>query len=269
VRSAAIIREARLRAGLTQAELAERTGRERSVIARWEQGAVSPSVDTLLALVEACGFELPLELLPRQPGADERLRKNVLLSPERHVQRALRELEKARRGGTDAPPPFDPYALLAALERHRVAYLLIGAFARVLRGADELTGGLDFAPSLREANLRRLEAALVELSAERTDGRVLVLDQATITAEPLIRLQSPQGELGIVPEPAGTRRGYDDLRRAATREHLGRGVRPAVASTADLARMLAALGREADLPKLRAIRRLTELEHSLGHEPGL
>ena len=165
------------------------------------------------------------------------------------------------------PRPFDPYALLAALERRRVAYIVIGAFARVIRGADELTDGLDIAPSLREENLRRLETALIDLDAQRTDGRTLALDEATIAAEPLIRLRSPQGELGIVPEPAGTRRGYDDLRRAATREHLGRGLRPTVASTADLARMLAALGHEADVPKLQAMRHLAELE--LGHELGL
>jgi hypothetical protein len=164
-----------------------------------------------------------------------------------------------------APAPFDPYALLGALERRRVAYIVIGAFARVIRGADELTDGLDIAPSLREENLRRLEEAVADLWAERADGRALALEGA-IAAEPMIRLRSPEGEFGIVPEPAGTRRGYDDLRRAATREHLGRGLRPAVASTADLARMLAALGRETDLAKLQAIRRLTELEHSLGHE---
>jgi transcriptional regulator with XRE-family HTH domain len=268
VRSAAIIREARLRAGLTQAELAERTGRERSVIARWEQGAVAPSVEAVLALVKACGFELPLELVPSESADDERLRKNLLLSPERQVQRSLRDREKARLAETDALSPFDPYALLAALERSRVSYVLIGAFARVLRGAEELTDGLDIAPSLREPNLRRLEAALTDLDAECSDRRALVLDQE-IKSGPLLRLRSPHGELGIVPEPAGTRRGYDDLRRAATREHLGRGVRPRVASTADLARMLAALGRDIDRPKLRAMRRLAELEHSAGHDPSL
>jgi transcriptional regulator with XRE-family HTH domain len=265
VRSAAIIREARLRAGLTQAELAERTGRERSVIARWEQGAVAPSVETVLALVEACGFDLPLELVPSESVDDERLRRNLLLSPERHLQRSLREREKAHPTETDTLSPFDPYALLGALERRRVAYVLIGAFARVLRGADELTDGLDIAPSQREPNLRRLEPALADLGAERADGRALVLDTETMS-EPLVRLRTLHGELGIVPEPAGTRRGYDDLRRAATREHLGHGVRPRVASTADLARMLAALGRDADLPKLRAMRHLTKLEQSPGHE---
>jgi transcriptional regulator with XRE-family HTH domain len=94
VRSADLIREARLRAGLTQYELAERTGRDRSVIARWEQGAVAPSIETLVELVRACGFELPLELIPRDEANLERLRKNVLLSPERRVQRILQARAK-------------------------------------------------------------------------------------------------------------------------------------------------------------------------------
>ena len=95
MRSADLIREARLRAGLTQYELAERTGRDRSVIARWEQGAVAPSLETLVELVRACGFELPLELIPRDEANLERLRKNVLLSPERRVQRILQARAKA------------------------------------------------------------------------------------------------------------------------------------------------------------------------------
>jgi transcriptional regulator with XRE-family HTH domain len=94
VRSADLIREARLRAGLTQYELADRTGRDRSVIARWEQGAVAPSLETLVELVRACGFELPLELVPRGASNLERLRKNVLLSPERRVQRILQARAK-------------------------------------------------------------------------------------------------------------------------------------------------------------------------------
>lgn len=93
MRSAALIREARLRAGLTQAELAERTGRDRSVIARWEQEAVAPSVETLVELVRACGFDLPLELVPYEPG-EERLGKNQLISPERRVQRFLSAAER-------------------------------------------------------------------------------------------------------------------------------------------------------------------------------
>jgi transcriptional regulator with XRE-family HTH domain len=99
MRSAALIREARLRAGLTQAELAERTGRDRSVIARWEQAVVAPSVETLMELVRACGFDLPLELEPLDTTADERLKKNAMLSPERRVRRLLTAVEREGEPG--------------------------------------------------------------------------------------------------------------------------------------------------------------------------
>jgi transcriptional regulator with XRE-family HTH domain len=98
MRSAELIREARLRAGLTQYDLAERSGRDRSVIARWEQGTVVPSLETLLQLLHACGFDLPLELVPREPSDEERLRRNALLSPERRVQRFLQAHGKASDG---------------------------------------------------------------------------------------------------------------------------------------------------------------------------
>jgi transcriptional regulator with XRE-family HTH domain len=94
MRSAVLIREARLRAGLTQAELAERTGRDRSVIARWEQAVVAPSIETLIELVRACGFDLPLELEPFEASADDGLKKNVALSPERRVRRLLSAVER-------------------------------------------------------------------------------------------------------------------------------------------------------------------------------
>jgi transcriptional regulator with XRE-family HTH domain len=95
VRSARIIREARLRAGLTQAELAERSGRDRTVVARWEQGVVAPSVDTLAELVEACGFELPLELVPRDASLETAVADRAPLSPERRVDHMLDSLKRS------------------------------------------------------------------------------------------------------------------------------------------------------------------------------
>jgi hypothetical protein len=85
----------------------------------------------------------------------------------------------------------------------------------------------------------------------------------------VLALRTARGELKIVPEPAGTRRGYDDLRRAATREHIGHGLRPSVASVADLARMSAALEVDAErLPELRRIMEVeVRLQRSLGLEP--
>jgi len=94
VRSAALIREARLRAGLSQQELAAKSGKDRTVIARWEQGVVAPSIDTLVELLRSCGYDIPLELVPYDPGPDERIREIQMLSPERRVDRLVE-----RRGG--------------------------------------------------------------------------------------------------------------------------------------------------------------------------
>jgi transcriptional regulator with XRE-family HTH domain len=99
MRSASLIREARLRAGLTQTELAERTGRDRSVVARWEQAVVAPSLETLLELIRACGFDLPLELVPYDDDRVARLQKNLLLSPERRVRRLLTAVDQDDAGG--------------------------------------------------------------------------------------------------------------------------------------------------------------------------
>jgi len=161
-------------------------------------------------------------------------------------------------------PPFDPYAILAALERHRVTYILIGSFARVVRGAEELPDGIDLVVSRRPETFRRLEQVLDDLGATLADGKTLSLDENTPERLSVVELTSPGGTIKVVFEPAGTR-GYDDLRRASTREYLGRGLRPSIASTGDLARMLGALGREEDVPKLQALRRIAELERSLGH----
>jgi transcriptional regulator with XRE-family HTH domain len=53
-----LIKEARLRTGLTQAELGARMGKAQSVIARWERDDVSPSLETVRDIVRACGLEL-------------------------------------------------------------------------------------------------------------------------------------------------------------------------------------------------------------------
>lgn len=64
------MREARRRAGLSQAELAARLATTQSVIARWESGATSPSFDTVLRVVRACGLDLSLSLVEQDPDHD-------------------------------------------------------------------------------------------------------------------------------------------------------------------------------------------------------
>jgi len=156
---------------------------------------------------------------------------------------------------------FDPYALLQALERQRVTYIVIGGLGRVLHGSGEITDGLDIVPSTREENLRRLGLALEELNARRPGGKLPVIEP-DLAGRGVLELETDAGELKIVPEPAGTH-GYDDLRRRAERPPIGHGLRPAVASVDDHARMLAALDREQDRQPLDVLQRLIEIEHEI------
>jgi hypothetical protein len=162
--------------------------------------------------------------------------------------------------------PFEPHAIVAALERLRVSYVIIGGLARVIHGADEITHDVDITPSLRPRNLDRLKEALEQLEAVPNDGNTI--DLGTTWADTaVIAFGTGKGPINVVPRPTGTRNGYDDLRRAATREPIGKGLRPAVASTADLARMIAALGRDEDRAKLLQLRRLIEVESEM--RPGI
>lgn len=98
MRGGELIREARTRAGLTQSELSERTGRDRSVIARWEQGVISPPVESLLACLHACGFDLPFVLVPLDESVDAELAESLMLAPSDRVDGMLAELKRDAQG---------------------------------------------------------------------------------------------------------------------------------------------------------------------------
>jgi uncharacterized protein len=96
--AAQIIREARLKAGLTQTELAERLGRERAQVARWEIGGQEPSFENLQSAVEACGFSLLIEIAEREktPALDAELDASLPQAPQQRVQALLDELKRRR-----------------------------------------------------------------------------------------------------------------------------------------------------------------------------
>lgn len=91
--SGELLRQARLRAGLSQDELSERVGVHRSQIARWERDAVQPSLETVRQLVRACGFDLPMRLVPYDDSGDDALREALVLSPQERVARLLTRLD--------------------------------------------------------------------------------------------------------------------------------------------------------------------------------
>jgi hypothetical protein len=95
--SGTLIRQARLRAGLSQVELAERSGKDRAQIARWERDSVTPSLETLREVLQACGFDLELRLVAYEPfdaREETRLRKELERTPQ---ERLLSMLERRRR----------------------------------------------------------------------------------------------------------------------------------------------------------------------------
>ena len=149
-----------------------------------------------------------------------------------------------------------------AEEAAKADAVVVGGFAELVHGSGRPTRGIDIVPSLRPENLRRLQAALEELGARGPDGRPVELDEETVRERPVTAVQSERGELKIVPVPAGTR-GFDDLRRGASREPLGRGIRAPVAGLPDVIRSLDALGRREDEERLPRLRRLAELQRDL------
>ena len=82
--SGTLIRQARTRAGLSQVELAQRSGKDRAQIARWERDVVQPSLETLRELLRACGFDVELALVPYEPDPkhDARLRVRLGRTPQ-------------------------------------------------------------------------------------------------------------------------------------------------------------------------------------------
>ena len=118
------------------------------------------------------------------------------------------------------------------------------------------SAGLDVTPSLRPENLARLTAALADLQATPA----ITADQ--LADAPVTSLDTPRGRLQIIPLPAGTR-GYDDLRRGATREPLGHGLRPQVAGVPDLIRSLEALDPTSQHDRIQRLQRVAELSRGL------
>lgn len=97
-----ILREARLKAGLTQAELAERIGTTQSAVARLESPGANPRFETLERALLATGHGLDVKAVPKPQPVDETLiAKNLERTPDerlaamqRHNQ-AIRRLQKA------------------------------------------------------------------------------------------------------------------------------------------------------------------------------
>ena len=97
--TSAIVRDARSRAGLTQRELARRTGVAQPTIARIESGLVDPRMHTIDRLLTACGESLVVA--PRGgtgAGVDRgQLRELLRLTPRQRVDLLRDDVAGLRR----------------------------------------------------------------------------------------------------------------------------------------------------------------------------
>lgn len=156
----------------------------------------------------------------------------------------------------------DPLEILRVLERHGVQYVVIGAAAARIAGAPVVTEDIDVTPARDRANLERLASALSELNARlrptEPKGVPLPLDAEMLDSADLWTLTTSAGDLDLCFTPAGTR-GYDDLRREASRERLDKRLTVTVASLRDVIRSKEAAGRDKDLAQLPILRRTLEL----------
>ena len=109
MRGGILVREARRRAGLTQAELAHRVGTTQSAIARLERGRTEPDLARVVELTRACGLELIPMIRPSEDedytvalgnlplSVDQRARQHAAVLRFAYEGRAALE---ARRGRT-------------------------------------------------------------------------------------------------------------------------------------------------------------------------
>lgn len=93
-----IIREARLRAGLTQQQLAKRIETTQSAVARWERGRVEPSLETLRKIVAQCGLDLNIALRVRDPDESTLIDANLRLTPEERLDQLVRTVSFIEAG---------------------------------------------------------------------------------------------------------------------------------------------------------------------------
>src|SRR2546428_299464 len=126
-----LIREARTRAGLSQAQLAARAKTSQPAIARYEAGTATPTLATLQRILSASGDSLVLDVSRRRPRREgggslallRRSRARLQSAARRHGVRELRVFGTIARGEVTSASDVD---LLVELDAGRTLLDLIG-----------------------------------------------------------------------------------------------------------------------------------------------
>jgi transcriptional regulator with XRE-family HTH domain len=234
--SSDLIRMARDRSGLSQHELALRSGKPRSTIARWESGARSPSLESLEEVIGAAGLDLTLGLSSRDPSLAELVQDQLALTPERR----LRQLLPAAEVGA----LLQVLTTIAAVEYPAI---VIGAVAAALQGAPQRPreSAVEVVPGDRDGLLGALE----RLGGTPTDD-----DERFNDVKRRWHWSVGPGTVVVADRLAGAS-DYRDLRRSVVKVRIKRH-EVGVAAPRDLLRLAEASpddGDRAYVPGLRAL----------------
>jgi transcriptional regulator with XRE-family HTH domain len=241
-----IVRIARQRAGITQQQLADRSGHPRETIARWETGAREPSLATLKALVAACDLELVIHLAQRDTSLDELVADQLALTPIERLERLM-----------PATATVGTLRALRWLAEARTPVIVIGGVAAALQGGPQRLddGQVEFVsgdPYAIEAEMRA--AGLIPSDV---DERWADVDRRAPWALP------DGGTIVLASHVPGTG-DYRDLRRSARTVQLDDGTRIPVAHPRDLLRLADASSRESERARVPGLRAL--LSHPFDRE---
>ena len=156
--AASLLREARQRSGLSQAELGRRAGVTQSMISAYESGQRQPALPTLARLIEAAGLQLRASLDGARPeplsGPVGRIvrqrRRDLVAVAEAHGASGVRVFGSVARGedsaGSDVDLLVDLPPGLGLLGFGR----LLEEFERVLDGLTvDLVPAADLKPEIR------------------------------------------------------------------------------------------------------------------------
>jgi transcriptional regulator with XRE-family HTH domain len=258
-----VLREARYRRGVSQAQLASRAGTRQSAISRIESGRVSPTFETLRNLLDLLGEELTIGSEHPDTGIDLTLNEgNLRLSPEDRVRKGLgwADFVRENRGGDNPSPAAEAHMakadlgdglelhpLLGALIRNGVDFVVVGGVAGWVHGSSYPTFDLDVAYARGQANLERLAKALRELRARWRGGPPdlpIELDAAMLDKGANFTFETPFGNFDVLGELSGVG-DYEELRREA-RTELYDGLEIRVASLDHLIAMKSSADRVKD-----------------------
>lgn len=159
----------------------------------------------------------------------------------------------------DLGPSLKLRALVEALDRHAVDFIVIGGVAGIIHGSSYPTYDFDVLYARDEKNLERMAAALGELDVTLRGAPPdlpFQVEARTLAAGCNFTFDSKYGSFDILGEADGMR-SYEVMRADAVRDDLwGAPVR--AASVDDLIRMKRAAGRPKDKAMAEELIALTE-----------